>query len=844
MFRSTVALFLCALLLAPAVPTHAYTLQYTNTLNAPTRWAADSSGITTINVALSTSLSSPPATVRASGAEVVAAARRALAQWEAAANIRFNITTTNVQSIALTENSNPVADGVSVITVADTPDNRRYIGNNALGKAALFFNPANGVISESDIVLSPTRFFSADGSPQVGDPNNRVYDLETTFAHEIGHLLGLGHAANIGATMNVNQGENPTYNLPASTGRSISDDDRAGVRAIYGAARATGAIAGTVRNSSGATVFGAHVWVEDATTGQLMGGNVTLSDGSYNIGGLLPGAYTLKVEALDGANAELASFDGIRLGSRAYSTLGLTSFQTYEMPGQITVISNSTLPRDITLNAGGVTFNPQLLGVRDATNIIYVSAFSIPFAPNTTRILYVYGSGVSSLTAGNVSISSPYLTVDPASFGRGTLPTGDGREMEAIRFNVTARADAPGGEYSIRLRADSGEVAYLPGALTIEPNSNNVTPPEVQTDLRTWTVQGAAFGYVRLTFPNSTYRVAARGQVTQAGAEYNVTARIERESSTPGTPFTTAMIYNLGPVAPGTYGFAFQSNHSTMQRAELRVTAVPQENVINNPEAFARQQYRDFLNREPDAPGLAHWTGEITSCGGDAACIDRKRVNTSGAFFLSLEHQATGYFVYRVYKGALDRQPLLAQHVADASQVAQGIVVNNDLSPQVIDANKLAYARSFVTRPDFLAIYGNLSSQSFVTRLFETTKAPSTSEERSALVAELDSGLGTLTERRGSVLLKVVDGQRTERNAQGNVVQVFTNRYGEAFYRSEFNSAFVLMQYFGYLRRDPDAEGYAFWLQKLKDFNGDFTAAQMVRAFIVSDEYRSRFGQP
>ena len=70
-----------------------------------------------------------------------------------------------------------------------------------------------------------------------------------------------------------------------------------------------------------------------------------------------------------------------------------------------------------------------------------------------------------------------------------------------------------------------------------------------------------------------------------------------------------------------------------------------------------------------------------------------------------------------------------------------------------------------------------------------------------------------------------------------------------SFSSAEFNRAFVLMQYFGYLRRDPNAApdadytGYDFWLQKLDQFGGDFQKAEMVKAFISSDEYRKRFGQ-
>ena len=64
----------------------------------------------------------------------------------------------------------------------------------------------------------------------------------------------------------------------------------------------------------------------------------------------------------------------------------------------------------------------------------------------------------------------------------------------------------------------------------------------------------------------------------------------------------------------------------------------------------------------------------------------------------------------------------------------------------------------------------------------------------------------------------------------------------------EFNRAFVLMQFFGYLRRNPndpqdiDYTGYEFWLNKLNQFNGNFVAAEMVKAFITSNEYSNRFG--
>jgi uncharacterized protein (TIGR03118 family) len=95
---------------------------------------------------------------------------------------------------------------------------------------------------------------------------------------------------------------------------------------------------------------------------------------------------------------------------------------------------------------------------------------------------------------------------------------------------------------------------------------------------------------------------------------------------------------------------------------------------------------------------------------------------------------------------------------------------------------------------------------------------PAETAFRDALVAGLNGG----TETRATVLRKIAESEELASN--------------------EFNRAFVTMQYFGYLRRDPDAAGFNFWLNKLNAFNGNFVNAEMVKAFITSSEYRQRFG--
>src|SRR5215204_1605543 len=103
-------------------------------------------------------------------------------------------------------------------------------------------------------------------------------------------------------------------------------------------------------------------------------------------------------------------------------------------------------------------------------------------------------------------------------------------------------------------------------------------------------------------------------------------------------------------------------------------------NPIDVDQSFARQHYRDFLNREPDSAGLAFWTNEIAQCGADAQCRESKRVNVSAAFFLSIEFQQTGYLVYRAHQAAFKtgERLRLSTFLTDTQNVARSVVVGRD----------------------------------------------------------------------------------------------------------------------------------------------------------------------
>jgi len=262
-------------------------------------------------------------------------------------------------------------------------------------------------------------------------------------------------------------------------------------------------------------------------------------------------------------------------------------------------------------------------------------------------------------------------------------------------------------------------------------------------------------------------------------------------------------------------------------------------NPINASSFFVRQHYRDFLGRDPDASGLAFWTDQIESCGADLGCREVRRINVSAAFFLSIEFQETGYLVYRTYKSAFGDTtspnvagtvPVirLSEFLSDSQRVGQGVQVGIGNWQQKLEDNKNAYLLEFVERARFLTAYPtSMTAQEFVAKLDLSAGAVLSAEEQAQLVAILGATPSDPL-KRAEVLRKVAE------DADLN--------------QKEFNRAFVLMQFYGYLRRNPNDfpdsnfGGWKFWLDKLNEFNGNFIRAEMVNGFLVSTEYRGRFG--
>lgn len=446
--RRLSAILSLLVMIGAQLPARAYTLQY-----------RDSSGIVArrwltrpIIVAFSASLVSSPENIK-SGSDVVGAARRALQHWAAVADIEFLETSSSLQTIS----PQNAGDRINLITVSD--QNAGLFGSTDNPGRTRTFYDSGGAIIEADIALNPNVPFSSDGTPGT-------YDLESTFTHEVGHLLGLEHSAILGATMQPRQAMNGLFNLPAFTQRTLSDDDISGVRALYGSRAGTGSVFGRLISNSFAgqshPIFGGHVFVEDAVTGRVVAGNVTLASGSYRIDALPPGRYHIIGQTLDGP----IEADEIATANGSYSGLLDTAppFRT-----QIAVRSASQI---IPITAGTgrslgffVSSNPapglkpRMIGMNGE-----LSTVALPLSAGKTFTIYVAGEGLDDLAAGGVSATSPFIKVNSDSLAAEEFDA----PYPVISFEITIAADTPAGEYSLLLQSSDGEIAYLVGALTIE----------------------------------------------------------------------------------------------------------------------------------------------------------------------------------------------------------------------------------------------------------------------------------------------------------------------------------------------------------------------------------------
>lgn len=463
--------------------------------------------------------------------------------------------------------------------------------------------------------------------------------------------------------------------------------------------------------------------------------------------------------------------------------------------------SGGPFPLATTLTFGNpnnqITFTA---GTQRPTTLTVVLAKS----PPATYTAAVQRNYTISLTGTNNSTSTVRLHyLDPEVFG----------------FNVEASLNLR------RLRTGDGHwVAQIPG--TVDTTNNWVESATVAAaDLPTqWTfsslVPTAADGVV-------TGRIVDASGNPVEGAVVRLQGTQNRKFITDANGvyrFDNVETGGFYTVTPSRANFEFNPSVRSFNQLGQETQAIftanatdQHANPLDTPEYFVRQHYLDFLGREPDEAGFNFWSDQMLECGGDANCTERRRENVSAAFYLSIEFRKTGGLVDGVYRAGFGSRPTYGEFMPDTRAVGLGVRVGLDNWESTLQANKEAFVNAFVNRPAFHARYDGMDASTFVNALIANTGVTFTSSERDGWISGLTAGGMS----RAEVLMSIAENGRFE--------------------NAKFNDSFVMMQYYGYLRRDYDAPGFAFWLNKLNQFNGNFEQAEMVKAFIVSGEYRDRF---
>lgn len=381
-----------------------------------------------IRIAISTSLLRESSNIKRDS-DVAGAVRRSIATWGAIANVEFQLTNSEKQSASP---AGIAGDGISLITIAQTPENVLLFAKdpeNAAATTRVFFG-RRGAITEADIVLNPYQQFSTDGT--LGS-----FDLESTLTHEIGHLLGLPHSPVLGSTMNANYGRNGVFGLQNFSSRTLSADDVAASRAIYGARDDEDECCGIVegRISPGRQPRSFDVWLEDSS-GRVQAAART-SDGAFYFAGLNSGKYrTYSQETGRTKNAVPVRDMG----------------EVTVAKGETAVINTkNTLPgtRDLELTYLG--FNGQL------------SEMAVSLSAGRSYVVYLGGKNLDPKNL-TVSFTSPYLSMVPGSMR--VLDYGD--EISVVSLEVRVASTAPKGDYSIFAESERGDKRAMIGALTID----------------------------------------------------------------------------------------------------------------------------------------------------------------------------------------------------------------------------------------------------------------------------------------------------------------------------------------------------------------------------------------
>lgn len=573
-----------------------------------------------------------------------------------------------------------------------------------------------------------------------------------------------------------------------------------------------------------------------------------------------------------------ATSDGTATAGTDYTaTSGIVTFAANESSKTIAVpILDDNIwegaSENFTLTLGnpgsGVTLNQPAATLITVIDSRSKPSIFISFAQSVTE----GNSGTSnalipvSLSNGSFqTITVDYATANNSAIGgsdytgvSGTLTFPPGTTTQSISVPIIGDPDDEGNETFFINLSNQVNASFISSSQSTVTIVNDDGPPTLQFSSTTYQVnEGAGSAVVTVTRMGKTDNPVTVDFTT---VDSNSALQMRDYSITAGTLFFAAgetsktfrvLITDDAYVENTEFLFMTLSNATGIgasvgppSLARLNIldndVILPPFNPIDDPQMFVRQHYYDFLSRLPDQAGLDYWSGQISQCGTDQACIRTKRVDVSNAFFYELEYQQTGSYVYRLYRTTFgNNQPFPnpfpnPQYPDEEKKIPSYLVFAADRARvrggASLAQTQLDLATAFVQRPAFVTRYpASLDGQGFVDAILATINTDlgaSLSSQRQALIDLFNQG------GRAAVVYRLADD-----NVQTNPIN---NR---ALIDAEYNRAFVATQYFGYLRRNPDIAGFVFWLGQvngaaLRDVGKQHA---MVCSFITSTEYQQRF---
>ena len=380
-----------------------------------------------VKIYLSSSLSSGSPNIRANS-DILAAVKNSLQAWSDVANIQFQLEISDKQSVSA---AGAAGDGISLITIASTPENVLLFAKDAQtvsAKTRAFFN-RKGQITEADIVLNPFQQFSTDGS-------YGTFDLQSVLTHEMGHFLGLRHSEVLGSVMSDNIAKNDVTVPGEYHSRGLSEPDAAAARDLYGTADlmddCCAVIEGRLSSIGARLPRSMRIWAEDAVSGRVVGQAESNSEGGFHIGGITAGTY--KVYARGRGSALVEEIGSVELAPADQKILK----KTVEFPD------------------GGLAL--QMIGIDGK-----LSESAVSTNRGTRRTLFVGGRSFDQ--DGMIfSANSPFIHVDASTQTRQDRVSA----VSVASFDVVIDPDTPSGIYSIFASSRTSERSVLIGAIRVE----------------------------------------------------------------------------------------------------------------------------------------------------------------------------------------------------------------------------------------------------------------------------------------------------------------------------------------------------------------------------------------